>query len=358
MATTTKPLLNSRISLEPPAGVDPTKTTPAFGDRAIPRISRELDQTKNDMITVQRALFTLCDMLRNPNSVSEAISAGIPGQLGHLSNNGNPVVREKATEGLCHFSGHAIGRTTIVSQELIPILAKRFLDAEAIVRLNTHECVERVSKSVEGATAVLRLGLVPHLVRQAGEEEEVQIKEVVLNTLHSTAQVDSIPSLTSGGISTYMTLLDHEAPSVVWRAALNIMDASITTAGKNEACSRGAVDKLVQLLDGATAEMPEVVSAVCSALMSITITTMGKQVAVKAGLVERLSGLLSSKDERVLLAGVKLITTTSEAPEAREALKSVVPRLTALTKYRGDRLDEMAVARSAQTAIDTITWTP
>lgn len=155
-----------------------------------------------------------------------------------------------------------------------------------------------------------------------------------------------------------MTLLDHEAPSVVWRAALNIMDASITTAGKNEACSRGAVDKLVQLLDGATAEMPEVVSAVCSALMSITITTMGKQVAVKAGLVERLSGLLSSKDERVLLAGVKLITTTSEAPEAREALKSVVPRLTALTKYRGDRLDEMAVARSAQTAIDTITWTP
>lgn len=36
-----KPLLNSRISLDLPQGVDPTKTIPAFGDRAIPRVVSE-----------------------------------------------------------------------------------------------------------------------------------------------------------------------------------------------------------------------------------------------------------------------------------------------------------------------------
>ena len=36
--TTNKPLMNARISQEPPSGVDPTKTIPAFGAQAIPRI--------------------------------------------------------------------------------------------------------------------------------------------------------------------------------------------------------------------------------------------------------------------------------------------------------------------------------
>ena len=156
----------------------------------------------------------------------------------------------------------------------------------------------------------------------------------------------------------YLALLDHDETSVVWRAARNTMDAAMTVAGKNEACAKGAIQKLVALLDTDKARDAEVVSAVCSSLMTITITTEGKKLALQHGLVERLPSLLTNKDERVLLTGIRLITTTSEAPAAREALKSIVPRLTSLTKYRGTRLDEMAVARSAQTAIDTITWTP
>mmetsp|Transcript_28050 Transcript_28050/g.73560 ORF Transcript_28050/g.73560 Transcript_28050/m.73560 type:complete len:359 (+) Transcript_28050:109-1185(+) len=358
MAARGKPLLNSRISKEAPPNVDPTQTIPAFGDRAVPRVSRELAAT-NDEGTVQRALFTLCDMLRSPNSVSEALAAGIPQQLGSLlTTSEHAVIKEKASEGLCHFAGHAVGRAAIVSQQLVPLAAEKFLDELAVVRLNTHACIERVSKAMDGAREVLKLGLVPHLVHQAGEEVEVEVKELVLDTLHNASQVDSIPALTSGGIQTYTGLLDHEASSIVWRAARNIMDAAITVPGKDDACKLGVVPKLIELLDGPNANVPEVASAVCAALMTITITTEGKLLSLKHGVVERLPGLLTNKDERVLLAGIKLITTTSEAPAAREALKSVVARLTALTKYRGERLDEMAVARSAQTAIDTITWTP
>ena len=64
-------------------------------------------------------------MLRNPNHVSEAISVGIPAQLGELSADLNAIVREKATEGLCHFAGHAIGRTAIVNGGLVEVVAKQ-----------------------------------------------------------------------------------------------------------------------------------------------------------------------------------------------------------------------------------------
>jgi hypothetical protein len=154
-----------------------------------------------------------------------------------------------------------------------------------------------------------------------------------------------------------MALLDHESPAVVRGAARNIMDAAITVAGKDEACAKGAIDKLILLLHTTPSEQSDVIAAVCSALMTITITTAGKKMALENGLVECLPHLLTHEDERVLLAGVKLITTMAEAPAARVALQTAVPRLTVLTKYVGERLDEVAVARSAQTAIDTITWT-
>jgi hypothetical protein len=358
MAAAAKPALTARISLQAPPDVDPTRTIPAFGDRAVPRLSREL-APGNDLITVQRALFTLCDLLRDPKTVSEAIAAGLPTQLGGLVEHPNATVREKASEALVHVAGHAVGRAAIVQLRLVPVLAAKFLDELAIVRLNTHECVERVSKAREGATEVIQLGLIPKLVAQAGDEAEVQVKEVVLDTLHNAAQVNSVPGLECGGMDTFMKLLGHGAPSVVARAARNIMDTAVTLPGKEEACTKGAIALLVGLLDGRrTASEPEVVAAACSALMTVTITTEGKKTALKDGLVDRLPALLGSADERVLLTGIKLITTTSEAPAARRALQSVVPRLTELKAFRGTRLDEMAVARSAQTAIDTITWTP
>lgn len=76
-----------------------------------------------------------------------------------------------------------------------PLMAAQFLDELSIVRLNAHQCAERVSKAREGAVEVHRLGLIAHLVHQVENEVEVEIKEVVLNTLHNTSQIDSVPAL-------------------------------------------------------------------------------------------------------------------------------------------------------------------
>jgi hypothetical protein len=43
--------LTARISLEPPPNVDPTKTIPAFGDGAVPRLVRPTPSHGTDMLT-------------------------------------------------------------------------------------------------------------------------------------------------------------------------------------------------------------------------------------------------------------------------------------------------------------------
>lgn len=49
--------------------------------------------------------MALCDLLRDPKSITEAVHAGLPADLGALLNHVNDVVREKATEALHHFAG-------------------------------------------------------------------------------------------------------------------------------------------------------------------------------------------------------------------------------------------------------------
>jgi len=100
-------------------------------------------------------------------------------------------------------------------------------------------------------------------------------------------------------------------------------------------------------------------SGILHPLHSIAVTTQGKYAAIDAGAPVLLASVLDSDgDERVLLACTKAINALAEAPAARQALQGCVSRLTVLLEFRGDRLDDMAVARNAQRAIDTITWKP
>lgn len=80
----------------------------------------------------------------------------------------------------------------------------QFDDELAIVRLNALECIEKVTKSRDGGEAVITLGLVPSLVKQAGSEAEVQVKEAILDIIHNTTQVDSVPALSCGGMDVFL----------------------------------------------------------------------------------------------------------------------------------------------------------
>ena len=71
-------------------------------------------------------------------------------------------------------------------------------------------------------------------------------------------------------------------------------------------------------------------SAAAGALMSITVTTQGKKLAIAAKALDTLPALLDAEDERVMLNGIKLITTLAEHPAGRTQLLPLVPRVRSL----------------------------
>eukprot|EP00040_Diaphanoeca_grandis_P019775 m.104697 g.104697 ORF g.104697 m.104697 type:complete len:349 (-) comp27587_c0_seq1:618-1664(-) len=348
-------MATARISQAPPPSLDPYHATVAFGARAIPRMKREISKT-NELITIQRALMSLCDAIRDPKHIKEALDAGVHNALTELLDHEDPIVREKATESLHHFAGHAIGRESIVSNNIIAALAKLFADAVPIVRLNAHTCIERTSTLAAGATQIMELDLVANLVQLSITEPEEQIQETILDTIQHTLRFNPLPALHSHGVEAFAELLGHKSSEIAHRAARNMMGVTVPLEGKELANSLGVYDPLIGLLNQSST--PEVISSAAAALMSITVTTEGKLKTIAAGIVDVLPPLLEHKDERVLLNVIKLITVVSEAPAARKALKSTVPRLTELKLFVGQRLDSMAVSRHAQTALDSIVWTP
>eukprot|EP00049_Salpingoeca_infusionum_P008169 m.132311 g.132311 ORF g.132311 m.132311 type:complete len:133 (-) comp13932_c0_seq2:1562-1960(-) len=67
-------MASSRISEQNPPNIDVTRSSVAYGDRAIPKLKREL-AGDDDQVRLQ-ALRSLCDKLRNPMNVKEATDEG------------------------------------------------------------------------------------------------------------------------------------------------------------------------------------------------------------------------------------------------------------------------------------------
>ena len=108
--------------------------------------------------------MSLCDLARGPENVAGAISTGIIASLGKLLPHKNTVVRQKATEALLHFSGHAVGRTAILAENLLEPLMALFDDEIEVVRHNTHACLERCATAADVAASLVAAGFVPKFV--------------------------------------------------------------------------------------------------------------------------------------------------------------------------------------------------
>lgn len=63
-----------RISAYLPPDIDPTKAALAFGRRALPKLNEELQSP--ELLTQQRALMALCDLVHDPEKVYQAVALG------------------------------------------------------------------------------------------------------------------------------------------------------------------------------------------------------------------------------------------------------------------------------------------
>jgi len=335
------------ISANYPPQIDITRTPLAYGNRALPRLNRELND--DTLLTRQRAVMSLCDYLHDPEHIASAIKEGIVESLKTLLCDQDVTVRHKSTECLHVIACNAIGRQAIIMHDVIEPLASLFDDSEDIVRRNAHRAIEMVSESSVAAVGIIDVRLIPILIQKLKTEVD-EIKELILDTLHFTMKVDVRDALENEAMSVFTSLLSHEMEKIRFQSARNIMDLSVVLLGKDQAVECKCMSPLVQLLAD---DCTRVRASAAGAIMMIAITTKGKYTALEADAIEPLVSLADDENSEVRANALKALTCLSEAPEGRKALQSSVEQI----KRR--QLDPVpAVAKAADIAVKTILWKP
>eukprot|EP00049_Salpingoeca_infusionum_P008168 m.132304 g.132304 ORF g.132304 m.132304 type:complete len:347 (-) comp13932_c0_seq1:710-1750(-) len=346
-------MASSRISEQNPPNIDVTRSSVAYGDRAIPKLKREL-AGDDDQVRLQ-ALRSLCDKLRNPMNVKEATDEGIAQETPTLLKHSLVEVRRLAAQLLVIVSNHPVGRDSILANGLLTPISQSFDDADVLVREGVHRVTQNVTLIAGGVHKVLEMNLTATLVTKLDQESDTLIKEHILATLHNCMKVNTAPCLATPAIQVFVGHMTHTNAAIRAGACLALTDATFPLEGKEQAVKYNAIPQLVELLqDGDT----DVRARAASSLMTVCITTEAKKVVVETDVVDRLGALLDDASTSVKLAAVKAITTIADAPEARRDFRHYVDKLEEIKGIKLTSFDPDALTKAVEKAIASIQWKP
>ncbi|XP_072911781.1 radial spoke head 14 homolog [Hemitrygon akajei] len=340
-------MAHTRISAKLPPHIDPAKAPVAYANRALPKLNREL--ADRELVTRQRALMALCDLIHDPELAYTAVEVGCLENLKLLLKDEDGTVRQKTTEIFYILGTHAIGRFAIMDHDVILPLADLLDDPVDICRRNMHLALEMLSEIPAGAASIVDAGLVPLLIMKLHTELD-EIQELILQTLHFCLRIDTKQALDAGGVTVLKSKLTHVSDAIRSLAAQVLMDISAPLEGKNKVCEEEVIPILVELLSD---QNGKVRATAAGALMFATITTQGKYKALEADIIPPLLILLNDPVSMVRLNVIKTITTMSETPEGRKILLDHLPLFERMAQDPSE-----AIRRAVKIAIDVITWKP
>ncbi|XP_003386190.1 PREDICTED: radial spoke head 14 homolog [Amphimedon queenslandica] len=340
-------MASSRVPDNLPA-YNPNKSTLAFGDRALPKIRREL--SSGDVEVIQQALLLLNDLLHKPENITSAVREGLVNSLSLLLISDDSVIKYRSGSCLQLIAEHALGRQAFLKLNIINSLSRLFVDPEPLVRLHSHLAVEMCGRTKEGVQGLLDNGLIPILVERFISEQQIELKVASLESLHWCLMADPVPGLECRAIERLQPSLTAEVADVKWRIARCLYDLTVPHSGKRTACDCGLVKDLVPLLAD---DHHLVKTHAASVLMSIAVITEGKYALLNEEGLDKLVSLLADTTPAVRLNAVKALTLLAEAPSGKEKL---MKSLNEVTELEGDSDD--VIAKAAATAKKTITWLP
>ncbi|GAB1295220.1 Radial spoke head 14 homolog [Apodemus speciosus] len=351
-------MAHARISMYMPPDIDPTKAAIAYGCRALRKLNEELQS--GDLLTRQKALVALCDLMHDPEYVYEAINiatvnsfpvpTGCLESLRALLRDDDNLVRIKTTEVLYIMTTHNIGRVGFLKHEIILALSLLLSDHQTLCRENLHQAYKHLAQLPEGAQGIVRSGLISSLVWKLQKEEE-HIQEIILDTLALCLQEDATEALDSQAVPCFKEKLLSENPQIRSKAARALIAIRHPAGGKKQVWKNEVIPILVNLLSDSE---EEVKANAAGALMHATVTTEGKYAALDAGAIDPLLELLCTiPTTKVCLNATKALTMLAEAPEGRKLLLPRVPTFRYFLTHKNE-----AIQRAAQVAIKVIEWKP
>ncbi|XP_063050538.1 radial spoke head 14 homolog [Engraulis encrasicolus] len=340
-------MASTRISEQLPPMLDPTKAPVAFGNRALPRLSMELQDP--DLYTRQRALAALCALVHNPERAYEAVEKGILERLKVLLKDKDSYVRTKTTEVIYLMVTHNVGRDAFLKYDMVGPLSELLNEPVDVCRINVHRALKMLAQFPAGATCIVGQGLVTQLVTKVPMEEE-EIRAILLETLSCLVRVDAMPALHSDGVATLKEQLQSLSLPIRRAAASAMLGISVPTDGKQRVCDEGVLPILVDLLSDDDAE---VWASAAGTIMNTAVITKGKYEALKAGAIPALLHLVQCEERAVCVNALRALTCLAEAPVARVELMEHLPLLRICLSHK-----EPIIQRAADTAIRVISWKP
>ncbi|XP_069475951.1 radial spoke head 14 homolog [Ambystoma mexicanum] len=335
------------ISTNLPPNIDPTKAPIAFGERALPKLNEELQS--EDLLTRQRALMALCDLVHDPEFAYQAISIGFLESLKTLLCDEDRIIRQKTTEIFYLLANHNVGRDGFLRSDVILPLSQLLDDPVDLCRVNMHKAFAMLSEFPYGALGLVQAGLVPMLVKKL-ETEVVEVQELILDTLHFCLNVEACEAIRAGAVSTLKAKLTHPSVAIRSKAAYALMGICVPLVGKQLVCDEGVIPILVDLLGDADAEVR---ANAAGALMYAIITTPGKFAALHSCAIPLLLPLVKDKLSKVRLNALKCLTILSETSGGRKSLLSQVEVLRELLEDPNE-----AVQKAAAAALAVVQWKP
>ncbi|NXX51665.1 RSP14 protein, partial [Tricholaema leucomelas] len=339
-------MAHARISANLPPNMDPTKAPLAFGRRALPKLSQEL--CSSELLTQQRALMALCELLHDPENVYQAMEIGLLDNLKTLLVHQDSTVRQKTTQILSIMATHNVGRQGLISNGVIPALTELLDDPVDTCRKHTHQILEIMAKLPEGAADILHAALIPSLLLRLKTESD-EIQELILDTLSNCLRLEAVEALATGAVTVLKEKLTHPSVAIRSKAAWALLAFGTHPEGRSLVGGE-AVPVLVSLLEDPD---PEVQASAAGALMFATVTPQGRFSALGAGAIPPLLKLVAEESSRARLSTLKVLTILAELPEGR---KTLLDHTATLERCLSDPCE--AVKRAATTAIGVIRWKP
>ncbi|KAM6377868.1 radial spoke head 14 homolog [Pluvialis apricaria] len=339
-------MAHARISANLPPDIDPTKAPIAFGKRALPKLNEELQSP--ELLTQQRALMALCDLVHDPENIYQAIEAGFLDNLKSLLLHHDNTVRQKATQILYIMAMHNVGRQGLIQNGVIAALTELLDDPVDTCRKNTHQIFEMMAKLPEGAVGILHAGLIPLLVFKLKTESD-EIQELILDTLSNCLRVEASEALATGAVTTLKEKLTHSSVAIKKKAACALLEICTHPEGKSMVCEE-VIAVLVSLLEDTD---PEVQASATGALMFATVKPQGRFSALGAEAIPPLLKLVAEETSKARLSAIKTLTMLAELPEGR---KTLLGHTDTFQQCLNDPCE--AVKRAAKIAISVIKWKP
>ncbi|TKC40287.1 hypothetical protein EI555_003925 [Monodon monoceros] len=145
-------MAHAQISKYLPPDINPTQAATAYGCRALPKLNEELQS--EDLLTRQKALMALYDLMHDPEHVYTAIRIGCLESLKALLKDTNDLVRIETTEVLYIMATHNVGRDGFLEHDVIHALSFLLSDPQSACRENLHLAFKHLAQLPAGRLTV------------------------------------------------------------------------------------------------------------------------------------------------------------------------------------------------------------